>query len=215
LPGTEEFVLKNSYNGEKMDLSWFPIVTTCLSAVGILIGGLWIVQPIVDEAGWLAGKLAFLPIFFFRLFAWQIIIITLESFSFIPFVFFICGNFLVLYFAQNQIMLEPISSACLSTVFPMYKLPSQNLDTKPSLKILFWLVLTGNINLFISYALIFLLHHYDNYNPWCSEGPGVYFINILKAAFTNESVFLSTYSQAIAKSNYFGLTIASKSITNM
>jgi len=170
LPGSEEIILYNSYN-EKIDVSWFPIFTTILSAIGILFGGLWIVQPIIDETNWWIGKLAFLPIFFYRMLAWQIIIITLESFSLLVCVVFLSINCLVLYLVQKKLTLEPINSSCLAIVFPMYKLPSVNIEAKVSLKILFWLVLCGNFLLLSVYILIVLLHYFDLYNPWCSEGP--------------------------------------------
>jgi hypothetical protein len=167
LPGSEEIILYNSYN-EKIDVSWFPIFTTILSAIGILLGGLWIVQPIVDKTNWWTGKLSFLPIFFYRMIAWQIIIITLESFSVIVCLVFISINCLVLYLAQKKLTLEPISSSCLAIVFPMYKLPSINIEAKVSLKILFWLIVCGNSLLLFVYISILLLHYFDLYNPWCS-----------------------------------------------
>ena len=169
LPGTEKIVLQNSYK-EKMDVSWFPIFTTCLSAIGILFGGHWIVQPLEDITNCLTGKLTFLSIFFYRMVAWQIIIITLERFSILPFAMFIFVNFLVLCLIQRKITVEPFSSSCLSVVFPMYKLPSQNLESKLSLKMLTWLVLIGNFFLLFSYIILFLLYHFDLYNPWCNEG---------------------------------------------
>jgi hypothetical protein len=174
LPGTEEFKLQNSYNPEKIDLSWFPIFTTCLSAIGILHGGVWIVKPVADEGNWLTGNFVFFPIFIYRMVAWQIIIITLEIISFLAIAILVFANFLVICFVQSQITLEPISSACLSIVFPMYKLPSQNIEYKLSFKVLFALLLVGNFFLGFAYAFIFLLYVFDLYNPWCIAGPERY-----------------------------------------
>jgi len=35
----------------------------------------------------------------------------------------------VFFFAQEKLLLEPVSFACLSLVLPVYKLPSVQLDT--------------------------------------------------------------------------------------
>jgi hypothetical protein len=186
LPGSEEIVLQNSYN-EEIDVSWFPIVSACLSATGILFGGLWIVQPIADHTHWLTGKLAFVPLFFYRMTAWIIILFTLESFSFVPFVTLISANFLVIWGLQEKLVLEPLSSSCLSIVFPMFKLPSQDLDSEMSMKIFFWLIIGGNSLLLLVNIFIYLLYHYGAYNPWCNERPGVNYTNIIRAAFLYES----------------------------
>ena len=70
---------------------------------------------------------------------------------------------------QDQISLDPVNYSLLSLVFPSFKLPSNPLDHKISLKILVALVTTTNIILMMSLSIIYVLYQTDKYNPWCHE----------------------------------------------
>ncbi len=169
LPGTEKSSVKNRFDIE-IDLTWFPIVTTCLSIVGVLFGTLWIVDPIVKETHWI-NKLAYLPIFFYRMLVWLLILIILEKFSAIPFVCFAIINILILFFAQKNLDIDPICHALLSLIFPIYKLPSQNLgdnESKKGMKILFYMITIGNTTLLIFHVSVYYLYRHNVYNPWSS-----------------------------------------------
>jgi hypothetical protein len=109
--------------------------------MGILTGALWIVAPVEKMTNSLIGKLTFLPIFFYRLLVWQIIMILLNSFSCFAFVGVAFSNWIVLFlFIQDRLIVEPINHALLSLIFPVFKLPSSQVDDSFSLKIFFWLI---------------------------------------------------------------------------
>jgi hypothetical protein len=169
LVGTEKKTWKNDF-GIEIDLTWLPIVSTCLSVLGILTGALWIVAPIEKTTNSIIGKIIFLPIFFYRLLVWQIILIILNSFSFFAFAGFAFLNWIVLFlFIQDQLIVEPINHALLSLVFPVFKLPSTKVGDDFSLKIFFWMIVTGNSFLLLIHGTLYTLYHFDIYNPWCRE----------------------------------------------
>ena len=101
LPGTEKTTVKNRFDIE-IDLTWFPIVSTCLSIAGVLIGTLWIVKPVEKETNWIIGKLTYLPIFVYRMLVWLLILIILEWFSLLALACFALINLIILFFAQNK-----------------------------------------------------------------------------------------------------------------
>ena len=166
LPGTEKTTVKNRFDLE-IDLTWFPIVSTCLSIVGVLIGTLWIVDPIVKETTWIIGKLTFIPIFFYRMLVWLLILIILDWFSLIALVCFALINFIILFFAQKELDIDPVSHALLSLIFPIYRLPS-DFDSKVLMKILFWMITIGNSLLLLFHVSVYCLYYFNVYNPWSS-----------------------------------------------
>lgn len=127
---------------------------------GILSGTLWTFKEINEKTRYNAGKLMLLPIFFFRMITWTIILIVLGSFSIGTFISFIVVNSILLLFIQDQLILEPVYFACLSLVFSIHRMPSTEREASlttsdkdneelneqknsESIKILFWMVLTG------------------------------------------------------------------------
>jgi hypothetical protein len=159
-------ILSNTY-GIKIDLSWFNIVSSVVSVVAILFGSRWSVKPIQEETNAVVAILVFIPLFFYRMFAWMMIITLLHTFSLAVFVGFFLINILIFVFLQNPIEIEPLPHSFMSIIFPVSLLPSSNF--KNSFKFLFWLVLIGNLALFGVLITLFVLYHYDVYNPWCSE----------------------------------------------
>jgi hypothetical protein len=169
IPGTERNIVKNRFDLE-IDLSWFPIVSTCLSIIGILTGALWIVEPVEKETHGITGKITFIPIFFYRMLTWLIILIILHSFSVLAFACFAFLNWLVLLFVQDQLEIDPVNHSLLSLIFPVYKLPSHEAESKISSRIFFWMVLTGNSVLLAFNSVLFCLYYYGIYNPWIKSG---------------------------------------------
>jgi hypothetical protein len=159
-------IVSNTY-GIKIDLSWFNIVSSVFSVVAILSGSRWLVKPIKEETHKYVAILVFIPLFFFRMVAWMIIITLLHTFSLAVFAGFFLINIIIFVFLQNPIEVEPLAHSFLSIIFPVSLLPSSNYSN--SFKLLFWLVCIGNLTLFGVVMILLVLYHYDLYNPWCSE----------------------------------------------
>ena len=105
-------------------------MSTFYSVVGIFVGSLWTTEPIARETNSFVGKFTFVPIFLFRMLAWQIIIIMLVFFSIYILACMLCVNWAVFFFTQKTLKLEPVCYACLSLVLPIYKLPSEILENR-------------------------------------------------------------------------------------
>jgi hypothetical protein len=166
--GSTPVVFGNIY-GIKIDLSWFNIVSSIFSVIAILLGSRWIVKPIQKETNGFVAVLVFIPLFFYRMVAWLIIITLLHTFSLAVFAGFVFINILIFMFLQDPLEVEPLAHSFLSIIFPVTLLPTSNFKTNNSLKLLFWLVLIGNLTLFGVLAILCVLYHYDLYNPWCCE----------------------------------------------
>ncbi len=168
MPGTEKTTVKNRFDIE-IDLTWFPIISTCLSIVGVLLGTLWIAEPVEKTTNWIVGKLTFVPIFFYRMLVWLIIFIMLDWFSLLALACFALVNASILFFAQNEFDdIDPIIHALLSLIFPINKLPSYETDSEILMKILFLMTVMGNSMLFIFHVSVYCLYNNNVYNPWSS-----------------------------------------------
>ena len=167
-------LVANTY-GIKIDLSWFNIVSSIFSIIAILFGSRWTVNSIKEETNALVAILVFIPLFFYRMVAWMIIITLLHTFSLAVLGGFVLINILVFVFLQDPIEngkfeAEPLAHSFLSIIFPVSLLPTSTFkNSKNSLKLLFWLVLIGNLTLFGVLTILFVLYNYDVYNPWCTE----------------------------------------------
>jgi hypothetical protein len=181
----------NTY-GINIDLSWFNIVSSIFSVTAILFGSRWTVNSIQEETNAFVAILVFIPLFFYRMVAWMIIITLLHTFSLAVFVGFVLINIFIFVFLQEpidvkpveegqcnvelikkgQFEVEPLAHSFLSIIFPVPILPTSELNNNNnSLKLLFWLVLIGNLTLFGVLTALFLLYNYDVYNPWCNQVP--------------------------------------------
>jgi len=215
--GSTPMVVENTY-GIQIDLSWFNIVSSIFSIIAILLGSRWTVKSIQEETNALVAILVFIPLFFYRMVAWMIIITLLHSFSLPVFAGFVLINISIFYFAQEpiddqpavehqdedgsfemgppevesvekiqlkvkegetgqskvqptkmgQFEVEPLAHSFLSIIFPVSLMPTSKLNNN-SLKLLFLLVVIGNLALFAVLAILFALYSYDKYNPWCSD----------------------------------------------
>jgi hypothetical protein len=172
--GSTPMLVENTH-GIKIDLSWFNIVSSVFSIIAILVGSRWTVKSIQEETNAVVAILVFIPLFLFRMVAWMIIITLLHTFSLAVFAGFVLINILVFVFLQDPIEngkfeAEPLAHSFLSIIFPVSLLPTSNFkNNNNSLKLLFWLVLIGNLTLFGVLTLLFLLYNYDIYNPWCNK----------------------------------------------
>jgi hypothetical protein len=154
----------------RINLSWWPIVSCTCSIIMLLFGSLWIYEPVSSETNKWIGFFTFLPIFFFRLFSWQMIILTMVELSLCVIATILFTNIVILYAVQSrQLLIEPLSSAVLSIVLPMYKLPSTRAEKSVSIKALTLLVTCGNTILILTLGLICALQSYNVYNPWDSN----------------------------------------------
>jgi hypothetical protein len=138
------------------------------SLVSIILGTGWTLDSIEKQTNWAVAKLVFLPLFFYRMFAWLIIITFLQIFSVVVLGGMAMVNGLVFLLAHDPDKVEPIVQTFLSLVFPAPKLPSSDLDNQVSMKILFSLVVAGNLYLLGVLGCLHALYYYNFYNPWCS-----------------------------------------------
>jgi len=207
--------------GQTIDLWWLNIVVSIISVATIIQESPWTVKPIKEETNSIVAILVFVPLFFYRMVAWMIIITLLHSFSLPVFAGFVLINISIFYFAQEpiddqpavehqdedgsfemgppevesvekiqlkvkegetgqskvqptkmgQFEVEPLAHSFLSIIFPVSLMPTSKLDNN-SLKLLFLLVLIGNLTLFGVLTILFALYSYDIYNPWCSDVSG-------------------------------------------
>ena len=206
--------------GQTIDLWWLNIVVSIISVATIIQASPWTVKPIQEETNSIVAILVFVPLFFYWMVAWMIIITLLHSFSLPVFAGFVLINISIFYFAQEpiddqpavehqdedgsfelgppevesvekiqlkvkegetgqskvqptkmgQFEVEPLAHSFLSIIFPVSTLPTSKFkNSSNSLKLLFLLVLIGNLTLFGVLTVLFLLYKYNVYNPWCSE----------------------------------------------
>jgi hypothetical protein len=95
--------------------------------------------------------------------------IVLESLALGVLVPMVVMNGLLFLFIQGELVLDPFNYACLSLVFPVCKLPTATLEPEAGLKVLFWLVFSGNCFLLTAFLTVYSLYYFDVYNPWCKE----------------------------------------------
>ena len=116
--GSETNYLVNGF-GIKVDFSWFSIVSSILSIGGMLNGALWVTEPLQKITdGWTA-KIIFLPLFFYRMLAWLMIISILDIFSFLILAGLFILNSIVLLVSQHKLAVEPILQSIMSLAFPV------------------------------------------------------------------------------------------------
>jgi hypothetical protein len=160
---------------EAIDLGWLNIVVSIISVATVIHASAWTVKPIQEETNAVVAILVFVPLFFYRMVAWMIIIMLLYSFSLPVIAVFVLVNISIFYFLQEPIEngkfeAEPLAHSFLSIIFPVSLMPTSNFkNTNNSIKLLFWLVLIGNLTLFGVLTILFVLNNYDIYNPWCDK----------------------------------------------
>ncbi len=169
--------MSNIY-GIDIDLSWFNIVSSVFSVVAILFGSRWTVEPIQKETNAYVAIFVLFPLLFYRMVAWLMIITLLHTFSLAVFAGTVVINVLTFVLFQDPIIAEPLAHSCLSIIFPVSLMPLSNSsnNSSNSFKLLFWLVLIGNLTLFGVLIILFVLYNYDIYNPWCSRVSSVLLI---------------------------------------
>jgi hypothetical protein len=124
-------------------LNWWPIVSVALSITSMLVTNLSTCTLFKQE--WLHQVIVLAPVFFFRLVAWQLIVILLADKAFLAVVAMAVLNYTVLFVLhKDQSNFEPLSAAILSFLFPAPKL-DQNVTLK--------MLVLGNFLLMISLAI--------------------------------------------------------------
>ncbi len=110
-----------------MDLSWFSIVSSIFSIAGILVGALWVTEPLQNITNGTIAKLTFVPLFFYRLLAWLMIITFFHSFSFFALAGLVVLNTLVLFILENyKLTVELFFRSILSLAIPVTRYIKQN-----------------------------------------------------------------------------------------
>ena len=71
----------NAY-GMSIDFSWFSLISSIISIIGILLSASITVEPIQEQTNKFVAFVAFVGLFLFRMLAWLILITMLHSFSF-------------------------------------------------------------------------------------------------------------------------------------
>ena len=152
-----------------MDLSWFTVISSIISILAIVTGAVWTLEPIqVQTHAWL-GIFAFVPLFLFRMLSWLIIITFLDSFSMFVLVGIVILTWVLLFFIQDRLHVEPLKQTLLSVVFPVVKMPSGHSNSPADLKLLIWLVVSGNLFFMLIIITLFCLYYFEVYDPWCSK----------------------------------------------
>lgn len=117
--GSEKKVFENEL-GIQMDLSWFSIVSSIFSIAGILLGALWVTDPLQNITNGTIAKLTFVPLLFYRLLAWLVIITFLHSFSLYALAGLVILNIFVLFILKkNKLKVELLVLSILSIVIPI------------------------------------------------------------------------------------------------
>ena len=138
-----------------IDFSWFGLASSIISICGILVGAVGTVKPIQDQTYKWVGYLSFLMIFGFRMVAWLITMIMLDSYSVFPLALLALVNWITLITVQDKLEVSPLEQSILSMVYPVYSWPDTGLNEKISLKIFTALVLVGNV--FFAGMIVFLI----------------------------------------------------------
>ena len=200
--GSSQIKLENAY-GTQLDISWFTVVSTVISIAAILSGATWTLEPIEKQTYSWIKTVAFLPLFLFRMSAWMIVIIFLDSFT----VFVMGGtlllNMLILFGSQDRIQVDPLQQSFMSFVFPVAKLPSTQMNDHFYLKLLNSLALGGNLYLNSVLLVLFSLYYNRMIDPWASSVklqipshklPNIFFaVNVLFIAATVPFVNTATH----------------------
>ena len=113
LSGSKPQIIEND-SGLKADLRWFYVIMSLHSLVSIILGTSWTMDSIEKQTNWAVAKLVFLPLFFYRMFAWLIIITFLQIFSVVVLGGMAMVNGLVFLLAHDPDKVEPIVQTFLS-----------------------------------------------------------------------------------------------------
>jgi hypothetical protein len=81
-------------------------------------------------------RVAFIPLFLFRMLSWFFIMMMLHNFSLFVAAGFLLLNWIVFFLGQDHH--EPLKQSLLSLVFPVIKLPSAKVNQQADIKLLAW-----------------------------------------------------------------------------
>lgn len=158
----------NAY-GLTINFSWFSLVSSIISIIGILLSASITVEPIEEQTNKFVAFVAFVGLFLFRMLSWLILMTMLHSFSFFVLIGLAVLNWITLLLAQKELVVSPLEHSLLSLVFPAYKWPDTELTQETSLRLFFSLVILGNVFFAGLLAALSCLYYFAVTNPWCSE----------------------------------------------
>lgn len=102
--------------------------------------------------------------------SWLIIMVVSVELSAVLLFVQLCINCFVVFKTQsNRLLLEPVTSAIMSLILPMYRLPSEHLDDEISYLIFSRLSMSGNVFLLLTWFLMGLAKSFNWYNPWSGD----------------------------------------------
>jgi len=96
-------------------------------------------------------RVAFIPLFLFRMLSWLLIMMLLHNFTLFVTAGFLLLNWIVFFLGQDHH--EPLKQSLLSLVFPVIKLPSAKVNQQADLKLLAW---CQSYKTFFSFSLMLL-----------------------------------------------------------
>ena len=146
-------------------LKWLPVVSMLVSLLTIFISLLKTSAEVFKDVTWLFRVTLVIPIFVFRMMAWQLLTILLADLIFVAFAAVIITNTsLLLILQKNGISFEPFSYGVQSMVLPMSKLISKS--KKDAIKMFGILIVSGNLILMTGLAILLGLCSLEVYDPW-------------------------------------------------
>jgi hypothetical protein len=146
-------------------LKWLPVVSMLVSLITIFISLLKTTADVLKNETWFFRLAIVIPIFVFRMVAWQLITILLADLIFVVIAAAIIVNTsLLLILQKNGVSLEPFSYGVQSLVFPMSKLISKSKED--ATKIFGCLIISGNLILMTGLAIMLGLCSLEVYDAW-------------------------------------------------
>jgi len=146
-------------------LKWLPVVSMLVSLITIFISLLKTTAEALKDETWFFRLAIVIPIFVFRIMAWQLLTILLADLIFVVFATVIITNTsLLLILQKNGVSFEPFSYGVQSLIFPMSKLISKS--KKDATKIFGLLIISGNLLLMTGLAILLGLCTLEVYDPW-------------------------------------------------
>ncbi len=146
-------------------LKWLPVISMLVSLITIFISLLKTAAEVLKHETWLCRLAIVIPIFVFRMMAWQMLTILLADLIFVVVAAVIIANTsLLLILQKNGVSLEPFSYGVQSLVFPMSKLIFKSKEDAS--KIFGALIFAGNLILMTGLAIMLGLCSSEVYDPW-------------------------------------------------
>ena len=99
-------------------------------------------------------------------------------------------NWIIIFYVQETIEIDPVNHSLLSLIFPVHKLPSNKINDKVQIKILVWMVTVENTMMLFFHIILVCLCHFNVYNPWSNSHDHKLLIE--EETFENSCVLVTT-----------------------